>query len=111
MEPYEKFRESRQAVVKLEIALQEAFSADLPENARRDYHAYLRQRIRPAVEACVDRDNPELLDLLEAQGWLEGLPLEDFLRRAGENRKNAALVWLLRQKERQFGFSRPDFSL
>lgn len=108
---FRKFTQSGQAAVKLEIALEQAFREDLPASCRRAYRDYLRLRIRPAMEACIHREDTLLLDRMEAQGWMEGIGLDDLIRLAGDSRKNAALIWLLRRKQRVFGFQKPDFSL
>ena len=110
-EQYEKFRSSQQAAVKLRIALEQAFLPGLPEQHSRAYRDYLRVRIRPAMAQCVLEDDTGTLDRMEAQGWMEGIRLEDLIHSAAEQHRNAALIWLLRRKQREFGFSGPDLSL
>ena len=108
---YEKFRTSQQAAVKLEIALEQAFLPGIPEAHIRAYGEYLKLRIRPAMALCVQKDDTGTLDRMEAMGWMEGIRLEDLIRSAGEQHRNGALIWLLRRKQREFGFSGPDLSL
>ena len=108
---YEKFRESRHAAVKLEIALEEFFLEETPEKARKDYGDYLRLRIRPAVEELIAREDVEHLQALEDLGWIPHSQLDGFLGTAARLRKNAALVWLLGLKQATLGFPGEDFSL
>ena len=106
-----KFRESRQAAVKLEIAAEEFFNPLCPETEKTAYGAYLQQRIRPAVEFLIQRENVEGLGKLFTLGWISPSMLDDFLKTASENGKNSAFVWLLQLKKESLGFSARDFSL
>ena len=108
---YEKFLESQQPAVKLELALKLAFCRDLEESKRQILQKYLRQRIRPAAALCLRRQDMETLDAMNALGWLEGADLEDCLREAGESRNYQAFLWLLRRKQASGGFGGPDLSL
>ena len=106
---YEKFTSSGQAAVKLDIALADWFRKDLPEPIRKTYGDYLRQRIRPAAEELIRRDDPRHLEAL-AQ-WIPDSQLDLLLDLAAREHKNSALVWLLNRKQKTLGFGREDFSL
>ena len=109
MDRYQKFWESKQAAVKLDIALEEFFREGVPQAHRDAYGQYLRQRIRPAVEQLIRREDLEKLECFHQQGWLP--PVDDFLKLAAREQKNAAFVWLLRIKREQYGFTEESFSL
>ena len=109
-ERFEKFRESKQAAVKLQIALEDYFREDLPQRMRDAYGTYLKMRIRPAAEQLIREEKLDKLDRLWTRGWIP-LPLDSFLRLAAEEHKNAAFLWLLEKKQETGGFSPRDFSL
>lgn len=109
MDRYQKFQESKQAAVKLDIALEDFFQEEVPQAHREAYGQYLRQRIRPAVEALIRREDLERLEYFHQQGWLP--PVDDFLKLAAREQKNAAFVWLLRIKQERYGFTEENFSL
>ena len=106
---YEKFRKSGQAAVKLDIALTDWFLPELPEAIRKVYGDYLRQRIRPAAEALIRRDDPEHLEAL-AQ-WIPDSQLDLLLELAAREHRNSALVWLLDRKRNTLGFPQEEFPL
>lgn len=108
---YEKFRTSGQAAVKLRIASEDFFREELPETLRRAYGAYLRQRIRPAVELLIREEQTEKLEALWNLGWIPAGQLGDFLHLAAEVHKNEAFLWLLEKKQSSLGFPPRDFSL
>ena len=54
---YQKFMSSRQAAVRLELALLGFFQPDgYTDKQHCDFGSYLRLRIRPAAEALIQRD-------------------------------------------------------
>ena len=108
---YEKFRQSRQAAVKLRIAVEDYFQEDLPEVCRSAYGTYLQQRSRPASELLIRREDTEGLQKLWDLSWFPKAQMDDLLRLAAEEHKNAAFVWLLRKKQEFCGFPPRDFSL
>lgn len=110
-EKYQKFLTSQQASVKLEIALDCFFRDNIPQTHRTAYGTYLRQRIRPAVEALIAQDHVDLLEQLDEMGWFPEAQTDDFLKIAAAERKNESLIWLLQLKAQKTGFQKPDFSL
>ena len=111
MDGFAKFKESKQAAVKLDLALRLAFCRDLPQDQLEVLQSYLRQRIRPAAALCAERQDLELLNLMDSLGWLHGVDLEDCLQQAAQDRNLEAYFWLLERKQRETGFPEPDFSL
>ncbi len=63
------------------------------------------------MEARIDEDQVEKLEIIESLGWLEGKNIDVFIRIARQGQKNAALVWLLHLKKEKYGFKDRDFSL
>ena len=108
---YDKFRESQQAAVKLQIAAERFFMESEPEQRRAVYGAYLKQRIRPAMELLIRQENLQALETLYTLGWLPLGQIDDFLEMAAEAHKNSALIWLLKLKNKTLGFAPRDLSL
>ena len=66
---YQKFMSSKQAPVRLELALSGFFQPDgYTDKQHRDFGDYLRLRIRPAAEALIQRDALDKLQVLEGTG-------------------------------------------
>ena len=108
---FQKFLESRQAVVKLQIASEDYFLPDLPPAPRKAYEEYLRLRLRPAAEWLVRAEDPERLQKLwELQCFSEAM-VNDLLSLSLAEHKNVSYVWLLRKKQETWGFPSRDFSL
>ena len=69
---YQKFMSSKQAPVRLELALSGFFQPDgYTDKQHRDFGDYLRLRIRPAAEALIQRDALDKLQVLEELGWMD----------------------------------------
>ncbi len=111
-EIYRKFRESRQERLRLSLAM-DGFLSD-PEGDGKDvqeYRNYLKKRIRPAMEALIEREETEKMERLERQGWFGEKELEGFLALAREKGKTASLLWLMLLKDQKYGYHDKDFSL
>ena len=108
---YRKFLQTRQEPVRLAVALRGFFLPQTKEGEKEAYGRYLKSRIRPAMEALIDEDQVEKLEILESLGWLEDKNIDVFIRIARQGQKNAALVWLLHLKKEKYGFKDRDFSL
>ena len=77
---YEKFRETKQAALKLRIALEEYFREEADTGSppreteeetakeRQDYEAYLRRRVRPAAEELMEQNRIEVILQMEEMG-------------------------------------------
>lgn len=106
MTPYEQFEHLTQEPRRLAIALEEYFTDDAHKS---QYAAYLQRRIRPAAQALIEAEALERLDGLRQ--WFTAPLVEELLQMAIRQQKPAALVWLLRVKQAQFGFSGHRFDL
>lgn len=109
---YKKFMSSKQAAVRLELALLGFFQSDgYTDKQHRDFGDYLRLRIRPAAEALIQRDALEQLQTLEELGWMDASVIEDSMDYAIRNQKTQAFIWLLERKNRKYGFHDRSFAL
>ena len=109
---YQKFMSSKQAAVRLELALLGFFHPEgYTEKQRKDFGDYLRLRIRPAAEALIQRDALEQLQTLEELGWMDASVIEDCMDYAIRNQKTQAFIWLLERKTREYGFHDRSFAL
>lgn len=109
---YQKFMSSKQAAVRLELALLGFFQSDgYTDKQHRDFGDYLRLRIRPAAEALIQRDALEQLQTLEELGWMDASVIEDCMDYAIRNQKTQAFIWLLERKNRKYGFHDRSFAL
>lgn len=109
---YQKFKTSAQPAVRLELALQGFFCEDgFTDAQRRAFGDYLKLRIRPAAEVLIQRDALDKLQVLEAQGWMNGAVVEDCLNMAIRQKKTQAFLWLLELKTEKYGFRDRDFDL
>ena len=109
---YQKFMSSKQAAVRLELALLGFFQLDgYTDKQHRDFGDYLRLRIRPAAEALIQRDALEQLQTLEELGWMDASVIEDSMDYAIRNQKTQAFIWLLERKNRKYGFHDRSFAL
>ena len=108
---YQKFTASKQEALRLAIALEGFFQEETEDEARRAYGQYLHRRIQPAAAALIEADDTTGLAHFAAQGWFTAKVTDDLIRLAGEKRKTATFVWLLRWKGAQYGFQDKDFTL
>lgn len=108
-EQYQKFKESRQEKLRLEIALQEFFHETAEESHRAEYGAYLQRRIRPAVEKLIADGEMDRLERLLECGWVKERALDTFIAEALQQDQRAVLLLLLSFKDRTFGFKDREF--
>lgn len=108
---YERFLETKQEPVRLAAAIEGFFEEGSAGERRDAYAQYLKKRIRPAMTSLIQADDVEKMETFEQLGWLEGVPLDDFLNTAREKKKMSALVWLLRLKDEKYGYRDRDFTL
>lgn len=110
-ERYQKFLTSKQEPLRLSIAIEGFLHGEPDMEDWTAYRDYLHRRLQPAAAALIEADNTADLRCLAEQGWLGEKLTDELIRLAGEKRKTAALVWLLRWKGEQYGFRDRDFSL
>ena len=98
--------------LRLAVALRGYFLEEGVEEAERaDYGAYLKKRIRPAVERLILEDDWEKIGKLYENEWFGEQELEVFLKLAEEWRRPAALMGLLHLKKEKYGFKEKKFEL
>ena len=103
---YQRFLNTAQEAVRLTAALEGFFSkADIPEEQRDAYAAYLKRRIRPAMERLI-RENA-----LEKLGWFGAREMDAFILQAQRLGQEAAMLWLMRRKGERYGYHDRDFTL
>ena len=99
---YQKFMSSRQAPVRLELALSGFFQPDgYTDKQHRDFGDYLR----------LQRDALDKLQVLEELSWMDASVIEDCMDYAIRNQKTQAFIWLLERKTRKYGFHDRSFDL
>lgn len=108
---YQRFTASAQEPVRLELALKGYFEEESGEEYREAFEAYLKRRIRPAVEALMKADDLPKLQKIEELGWLDAGLVEDCLEMAIRLKKTQAFIWLLGIKAEKHGFPDQAFDL
>lgn len=109
---YEKFNGTTQEPVRLAVALRGFFLPHgVTDQQRQVFGAYLKRRIRPAVEALIELEDLDRLQRLEQLGWFNGPLVDSFLQTAIRQRKSAVIVWLLQRKAQLYGYPDRDLSL
>ena len=103
---YEKFRTTKQERIRLACAMEAFFQENegSTEKELEDYGLYLKKRIRPAMEILIKSEDTIKMEKLEKQGWFGRQELEQFILLAREQRKLESLVWLMRLKDRKYGY-------
>lgn len=109
-ELFRRFQESQQPPVKLALAIEGYFhrKSRLPEAAKA-YREYLGRRTLPAAQSLIAREDTAGLAALAAEGLVTKPMLEELLRYANDRRKPESLVWLLKEKERRYGYEAERF--
>ena len=96
MDDWSSFRTTTSEQQRLRAALSGFFeSQDLPEEQRAAYTAYLRKRIRPAVEMLIREDDFSKLERILQTGWLSDADRKRFLNLAADQQKWQAFHILL----------------
>ena len=109
---YQRFLNTAQEAVRLTASLEGFFSkADIPEEQRDAYAAYLKRRIRPAMERLIRENALEKLDALEQLGWFGAREMDAFILQAQRLGQEAAMLWLMRRKGERYGYHDRDFTL
>lgn len=109
---YKKFSETRQEPVKMATALWGFFLKDgITPSQKQEFSAYLKPRVRNAVETLIEEDEPEKIEVLEQMEWFGPKELEDFIKIARERQKIQALVYLMKRKDSKYGYQEEEFEL
>ena len=94
MDDWSSFRTTTSEQQRLRAALSGfCESQDLPEEQRTAYTAYLRKRIRSAVETLIREDNFSRLETLLQTGWLSDADRKRFLNLAADQQKWQAFAF------------------
>ena len=103
---YEKFRTTKQERIRLACAMEAFFQENesSTEKELEDYRLYLKKRIRPAMEILIKSEDTIKMEKLEKQGWFGRQELEQFIFLAREQQNLESLVWLMRLKDRKYGY-------
>ena len=108
---YRKFGSTKQEPLRLAVALRGYFLEEgVEEEERAHYGAYLKKRIRPAVEHLILEDDWEKIEKLYENEWFGEQELEVFLKLAEEWRRPAALVGLLHLKKKIMDLKRRNLN-
>lgn len=109
---YQRFLNTGQEAVRLTAALEGFFLDEAIPKAHRDaYAAYLKRRIRPAMERLIRENALEKMDALEQRGWFGARELDAFIQQAQALGEEAAMLWLMRRKGKRYGYHDRDFTL
>ena len=109
---YQKFKTSGQEPVKMASALWGYFHLKgIPKQWKKEFENYLKSHVRNAVEALIEENEPEKIQVFEEAGWFGETQLEAFLKIARERQKMQALVYLMKLKNDKYGYKDHDFEL
>lgn len=109
---YQRFLHTAQEAVRLTAALEGFFlDEDVPAEHHDSYAAYLKRRIRPAMERLIEADAIWQMDVLEQCGWFGVRELDGFIQKAQSSGHEAAMLWLMRRKGERYGYYDRDFTL
>lgn len=110
---YNKFKNTGQERIKLACALEGFLDAQTPleESEEKAYREYLKRRIRPAMEKLILEEAIEKMEKIEKYSWYGKAEAENFIRFARNHHKIESMVWLMEQKDRNYGYCDRDFTL
>ena len=110
MDDWSSFRTTTSEQQRLRAALSSfCESQDLPEEQRAAYTAYLRKRIRPAVEMLIREDDFSKLERILQTGWLSDADRKRFLNLAADQQKNRSCVSKRKAHKRKRSAGAPAF--
>ncbi|MCC8163580.1 MAG: hypothetical protein LIO86_10580 [Lachnospiraceae bacterium] len=102
-----RFHRTSSEAVRLAAALRGFFLSDDGE----EYALWLEEHACSAAETLVELGDREKLAEFERRGWLDAERTEHLLHLAIEQHRSGMTVWLLRLKERKYGFPDRDLQL
>lgn len=109
---YQKFQTTGQEPVKMATALWGYFELkEIPQKWKQEFETYLKSHVRNAVEALIEENEPEKIQVFEEAGWFGETQLEVFIKIARERQKMQALVYLMKLKNEKYGYKDHDFEL
>ena len=111
---YQKFRTTKQETLRLQAALAGFFEeekAGITAERKGEYAAYLKKRIRPALQALLKENRIDEMEKLQKLGWFGAEILEELIVKAQEEGRLSAVIRLMRVKAEKYGYKDRDFEI
>ena len=111
---YQKFRTTKQETLRLQAALAGFFEeekAGITAELKGEYAAYLKKRIRPALQALLKENRIDEMEKLQKLGWFGAEILEELIVKAQEEGWFSAVIRLMRVKAEKYGYKDRDFEI
>ena len=111
---YQKFRTTKQETLRLQAALAGFFEeekAGITAERKGEYAAYLKKRIRPALQALLKENRIDEMEKLQKLGWFGAEILEELIVKAQEEGRLSAVIRLMRVKAEKNGYKDRDFEI
>ncbi len=111
---YQKFRTTKQETLRLQAALAGFFEeekAGITAERKGEYAAYLKKRIRPALQALLKENRINEMEKLQKLGWFGAEILEELIVKAQEEGRFSAVIRLMRVKAEKYGYKDRDFEI
>ena len=111
---YQKFRTTKQETLRLQAALAGFFEEEKAGNTaerKGEYAAYLKKRIRPALQALLKENRINEMEKLQKLGWFGAEILEELIVKAQEEGRLSAVIRLMRVKAEKYGYKDRDFEI
>lgn len=109
---YQKFRTTKQETLRLQAALAGFFEEEgVTAKRKGEYAAYLKKRIRPALQALLKENRIDEIEDLEEKGWFGAEILEELIVKAQKEGRLSAVIRLMRVKAAKYGYRDRDFEI
>ena len=111
---YQKFRTTKQETLRLQAALAGFFEeekAGITAERKGEYAAYLKKRIRPALQALLKENRIDEMEKLQKLGWFGAEILEELIVKAQEEGRLSAVIRLMRVQAEKYGYKDRDFEI
>ena len=111
---YQKFRTTKQETLRLQAALAGFFEeekAGITAERKGEYAAYLKKRIRPALQALLKENRINEMEKLQKLGWFGAEILEELIVKAQEEGRLSEVIRLMRVKAEKYGYKDRDFEI
>lgn len=111
---YQKFRTTKQETLRLQAALAGFFEeekAGITAERKGEYAAYLKKRIRPALQALLKENRIDEMEKLQKLGWFGAEILEELIVKAQEEGRLSVVIRLMRVKAEKYGYKDRDFEI
>ena len=111
---YQKFRTTKQETLRLQAALAGFFKeeeAGITADQKGEYVAYLKKRIRPALQVLLKENRINEIEQLNEMGWFGSEILEGLIVKAQEEGQFSAVIRLMRIKAAKYGYRDRDFEI